>query len=154
MVVVASVGLIMTALVGLILGSFRVKNRNTAMNKVLENGTWIINELRKNTFNSFKDSIVCSEVDNLSIQIKNVQDGGLATLTCDQTNARIASVSATKQDILNNKGVEVVNCNNFAICEVDENGDFVGVSFNFGLRSVVGGVEAKQSFSTKVTLRN
>jgi len=153
MVVVASVGLIMTALVGVILGTFRAQNRNTATNKVSENGTWIINELRKNTFNSFKDSIICPD-DNLSIQVKNLQDGGITTLSCDQITSEIASTSAIKKDILNNKEVEVIDCSNFVTCGFGVDDELMGLDFNFGLRAVINGVGVSQVFSTKVTLRN
>lgn len=153
MVVVASVGLIMTALVGVILGAFRSKNRNEAINKVSENGTWIINELRKNVFNSFSDSVVCSE-DSSSVEIKNIQDGGTITLSCDEVNNKIASASATKEDILNSKEINSINCINFVLCNSIFGDRVANVTFNFGLEAVVNGVSASQFFTTKVTLRN
>ena len=143
----------MAALIGVILGTFRAQNRNTAINRVSENGTWIINELRKNVFNGSGDSVFCAD-DSLSVQIKNLQDGGITTLSCDLVNSKIASTSATKQDNLNNKGVEVVDCTDFVTCESVSDGNVMGLYFKFGLKAVVNGVGTSQIFSTKVTLRN
>ena len=153
MVVVASVGLIMTALVGVVIGTFRAQNRNAAINKVSENGTWIINELRKNTFNSFRDSVICLD-DGLSVQVKNLQDGGITTLSCDEVTNQIASTSADKQDILNTKEINSIDCFNFAVCDSVSGDRVTNITFNFGLEAIVNGVSARQNFTTKVTLRN
>ncbi len=150
-VVVASVGLIMTAMIGVILGSFRAQNRTKSDNKITENGSWIMNELRKNVFNSFGDQVECAS-DAKSVQIKSLVDGQITTLSCDQVNSKIASTSAVER-VLNNSEVTVSGCTNFVTCEqVDDK--VYGVTFNFTLESTVEGVGSSRVFSTKVTLRN
>lgn len=151
-VVVASVGMIMTAVVGMVLGTFRAQNRTESNNKVTENGSWIMNELRKNVFNSYAEDTVCSG-DGLSVEIKSLVDGQITTLSCDKFTNKIASVSATKTSLLNSDEVEVVDCTDFAVCE--SNGDKVsGVVFNFTLEATTKGIGSTQAFTTKVTLRN
>ena len=154
MVVVGSVSLIMMAVTGVILGSFRAQNRTKMDNKIMENGSWIINELRKNVFNSYSDEIECND-DGKSVQVMNLNDGDITTLSCREIDNKfkIASDSA-KSLVLNNNEVEVVNCTNFVTCE--KVGDKVSwVGFNFILRYISNnGIGASQVFSTKVTLRN
>ena len=152
MVVVSSISLIMVATIGIILGSFRAQNRTESNNKVMENGSWILNELKRDIFNSYADSIICAD-DGLSVEIKSLNDGQTTTLSCDQTANKIASASATKESILNNNEVTITDCSNFVSCEV--NGDKItGVLFNFGIGAMTNGVGTSQVFSTRVTLRN
>ena len=152
MVVVASVGLIMTAVVGVILGSFRAENKGKSDSKVTENGSWIINEIRRNVFNSYSDETECSE-DFLSVQIKSLIDGQITTLSCDQIGNEIASSSATRDSVLNNDEVEIVDCSNFVTCEGTD-GEVSSLLFNFVLGAMTNGVGSSQVFSTRVTLRN
>ena len=154
MVVVASIGLIITAVVGVILGTFKAQNRDNSNKKIMESGSLVMNELRKNIFNSFSNSIVCSD-DKLSVELKSIVDGEVTTLSCDKTGNKIASTSATREpDILNSNDVNITDCNNFVSCEgnVDEN--VSGVVFNFGLSAVTSGVGISQTFTNRVTLRN
>jgi prepilin-type N-terminal cleavage/methylation domain-containing protein len=154
-VVVAATGLIMTAVVGVILGTFRAQNRTKSDNKITETGSWIINELRKNVFNSDGNSVECGE-DKKSVVIKSLNDGNLTTLSCSQLDNKIASVSAVgvgNTYALNTNEVNIINCDNFADCEVT-NGTVTGVTFNFMLSSDTKGIGSSKTFTTKVTLRN
>lgn len=153
MVVVASVGLIMTSIVGIILGSFRAKNKNILNNKIMENGGWIISELRKNVFNSTSSDIVC-EGEGKSVQIKNINDGELTILACDLPTNQIASISAARTMSLNNKEVTIINCDTFVTCDTDNDGGVTGLTFNFGISSTFSGIGSSQVFTTKITLRN
>ena len=144
MVVVSAVGLIMTAMIGVILSGFKAQNRTKSDSKVAENGSWIIKELRNNIFNS--KILECGE-DGKSVQIESINDGKITTLSCDQVTKKIASTSATEKE-LNSDEVEVVDCNDFVICEDS------GVVFKFSLGPTTNGVGSSQVFSTKVTLRN
>ena len=153
MVVVASTGLIMTSVIGIILGSFKAQNRNASNKRVTENGSYIINELRKNVFNSQGNEISCSE-DKLSVELKNMLNGGITTLSCNQLTNKIASTSATKENVLNTNDVTLSTCTDFVLCEKDTNGSVSGIVFNFGLGAVTSGVGASQTFNTRVTLRN
>ena len=151
--VVASTGLIMTSVIGIILGSFKAQNRNASNKKITENGSYIINELRKNVFNSEGNEISCSE-DKLSVGLKNMSNGGITTISCNQSTNKIASTSATKEDGLNTNEVTLNACTDFVVCEKDTHGSVSGVVFNFGLGAVTNGVGASQTFNTRVTLRN
>ncbi len=152
MVVVASVSLIMVATIGIILGSFKAQNRTESNDKIMENGSWILNELKRDIFNSYADSIICAD-DGLSVEIKGLNDGQTTTLSCNQTANKIASASAIKESVLNNNEVTITDCNNFVSCEVS--GDKItGVLFNFVLGATTNGVGSSQVFSTRVTLRN
>ncbi len=153
MVIVAATGLIMTSVVGIILGSFRAQNRSLSNKKISENSSWIIEELKKNVFNSSRDNVFCAE-DNLSVQVKNIADGGITTLSCDQGNNKIASDSATKQNVLNNNQVTVINCDDFVVCEKDVADNVFKITFKFGLGAITKGVGSSQNFSTNITLRN
>ena len=152
MVVVASISLIMTAVVGVVLGTFRTQNRTQSDNKISDNGSWIINELRKNSFNSYDNKTECSS-DNLSVKLKDMTNGETTTLSCNVSADKIASTSATAEKVLNNNEVKVLDCRKFVTCE--KTGDEVSaLVFNFVLGATTGGVGSSQVFSTRVTLRN
>jgi type II secretory pathway pseudopilin PulG len=152
-VVVGSLGIIVTAMVGVILGTFRAQNRIKSANKVMENGIWITNQLRKTVFNSQKDKIVCNP-NGLSVVLKDNIDDSLTTISCDKTANKIASASATREYILNNSEVNVTNCIGFVVCEKDSFGLVTNVVFSFDLGAVTAGVSYNQNFKTSVTVRN
>lgn len=154
MVVVVSLGMIMTATVGVILGSFRAQNRTKSNNKVIENGSWIINELRKNVFNSLSSDIVCG-VGGSSVAVKNFNDGRVTTLSCNVASNRIASSSAVGGTVsLNNSEVVITDCTSFVVCETNADDEVMEVNFNFGIGATTSGIGITQIFTTKVTLRN
>ena len=153
MVVVASLGLIMTSMVGIILGSFKAQNRTKSTNKIMENGTWIISELRKNVFNSSKKNVICAE-DGLSVEVKNLMDGGISVLSCNQNTNQIASESALGKVLLNNSEVSITDCTDFVVCDENEAGEVTSLTFNFGIGATTGGISVVQDFTTKITLRN
>jgi prepilin-type N-terminal cleavage/methylation domain-containing protein len=154
MVVVAATGLIMTAMVGMILGTFRAQNRTKSDNKITETGSWIINELRKNVFNSDSSKVSCIG-DSKSVVITNLTDGKETILSCNENNNEIASTSATPGTrVLNNKNeVTVLDCDSFVGCEKVEN-KVTGVTFNFMLGSETKGIGSSKTFTTRVTVRN
>lgn len=151
-VIVASVGLIMTSVVGVVLGTFKSQNREKSTNKVLENGSWIINELRKNTLNSNSDTVVCN--DDGSIEMVNAVDQEKSVFSCDQVSNKIASTSASKESLLNSRIISVADCSNFAECVTDLSGKVVMVTFNFGIEATTSGISVNKNFNTTVTLRN
>jgi type II secretory pathway pseudopilin PulG len=154
MVVVAATGLIMTTMIGVILGSFKAQNRAKSNNKITENGKWIMNELRKNVFNSRASDIECDEANGSWVQVKNLDDAVITTLSCSQDDNQIASVSAEGVGYtLNSNEVDIKSCNNFVSCE-SVGGKVTGVTFNFMLEAETSGVGTSQLFSTKVTVRN
>jgi len=152
-VVVGSLGIIITAMVGVILGTFRAQNRVKSTNKVMENGVWITDQLRKSVFNSQKDKIVCN-LDSLSIQLKDNIDDSQTTISCNKGANKIASASATKEYVLNNSEVNVNNCSGFVTCERDSSGSVINVIFSFDIGATTVGVSYSQNFKTAVTVRN
>jgi len=58
-VVVGSFGLIIVAVISTILLTFRSQNKVNSNNKLNENGTNILMELRRNILNSDSENIVC-----------------------------------------------------------------------------------------------
>jgi type II secretory pathway pseudopilin PulG len=153
-VVVGSLGIIITAMVGVILGTFRAQNRVKSTNKVMENGVWIADQLRKNVFNSKGDKIVCN-LNGLSVQLRDSIDDSLTTISCNKTANKIASTSATKEYILNNSEVKINNCSGFVTCEKDSSRLVVTkVIFNFDIGATTVGVSYSQNFKTEVTVRN
>lgn len=152
-VVVGSLGIIITAIVGVVLGTFRAQNRIKSTNKVMENGVWVTDQLRKIVFNSQRDKVICSP-DGLSVELKDNIDDSPTTISCDKTANKIASASATKEYILNNNEVNVDSCNGFVTCEKDSTGLITSVVFSFDLGAVTAGVGYSQNFKTSVALRN
>jgi len=152
-VVVASVGLIMTSVIGVVLGTFKSQNREKSTNKVMENGSWIINELRKNTLNSESTTIVCN-TDKLSVEMVNMADQGKSVFDCNQISNKIASTSATRESVLNSSEVNITDCSNFVECTVDSSEKVTTVTFNFDIGATTSGVSVSKNFNTTVTLRN
>jgi type II secretory pathway pseudopilin PulG len=152
-VVVASVGLIMTSVIGLVLGTFKAQNREKATNKVMENGSWIINELRKNTLNSESTTIVCTAND--SIEMVNMFDQEKSIFSCNRSSNKIASTSAIRDpNTLNSDDVNITDCSNFVECEKDSSGKVSNIIFNFGIGATTSGVSVAKNFNTVVTVRN
>lgn len=153
MVVVASTGIIMTSIIGVVLGTFRAQNKEKSMVKVSETGSSIVSELRKNLLNSDSDSVKCA-TDNLSVSFTNLADQNTTTLACNTTTNKIASTSATRESVLNTNAVNVTNCSSFVSCQTDTFSNVISVTFNFGIGATSGGVSTSDSFKTTVTLRN
>ncbi len=152
-VVVGSLAIIVTAVVGVILGTFRSQNRVKSVNKVMENGTWITDQLRKNIFNSQGDKIACNP-NGLSIQSRDSIDDSLITISCNKGSNKITLASATKEYILNSSEVNINNCTEFVICEKDGFGLVTKVMFSFDIGATTAGVGYSQNFKTSVTVRN
>jgi hypothetical protein len=143
----------MTSVIGIVLGSLKAQNRNSAVKKAIESGSAVINELRKNVFDSSRESIVCAD-DHSSVGLKNTLDANTTTLSCDKTNNKIASSSAERQNILNSNDIKVTDCANFVSCEKNADGTVVGILFSFSLEAEVSGIGVSQTFNTRITLRN
>lgn len=148
-VVVASVGIIVVAVIGTILGTFKSQNRNKSMNVISENGQMIIRELRHNILSSNSQRIVCS-TGGTSVSMVDLVTAEETVLFCG--NNKIASISAQERR-LNNDEVNVTNCNNFVVCSPG-NTNVTNIIFNFGLGATVAGVSVTKNFETTVTVRN
>lgn len=150
-VVVGSFGMIIVAVISTILLTFRTQNKVGSNNKLSENGTSIMAELRRNIFNSDSKSIVCG-VGGTSVTIVNRNDKEVTNLRCIGGN--IASVSARTVN-LNSGEITVSSCQDFVVCTTKVGtSEVTGVDFKFGLRTTTVGVTSTQFFKTSVTTRN
>ena len=154
MIVTIAVGLIMTAMVGIMLSTFRSQNRTKASTMVSQNGASILSELRRNIFNSSSQKINC--IDNTSIGITNISDNESTILSCENVGGvtQIASTSALHSAVLSGSEITVINCASFVSCETLPSLEISAVNFNFSLSSSIAGVGTTQDFSLKVTVRN
>ena len=143
--VVSSIGLIMTVVVGSLLQIMKVQNRNEAISRLSTSGNAILTEIRRNLINSDGKNIVCSSG---SVGFTNVSDNLGTSITCT-LNDKIASVSGTTTKKINSDNISIVNCSSFADCS--ETGK---VTINFGIGTSVAGVGVTRNFTTTVTLRN
>lgn len=155
MVVVSSVGVIMMIVVGTILQTMKAQNRSEAASRLFDEGNRILSELRRNVFNS-TNKIVCSS-NNLSVGLSNLTDGVGTSLTCDTSLGvnSIASTSGTVIRKLNATDINIVDCTNFVVCNLDPGTTRVSsVIFNFRIGTTVSGVGTTSIFSTTLTVRN
>jgi len=151
-VVTGAVGLIMVALIGIVLSTFKSQNRTKAKNLVSQNGAWILSELKRDILTSSSQKIRCG-ADNLSIGFTNLSNGEPTTFVCG--SGKIASNSAHPAT-LNDINKVIVSCGSvFVSCSTLPSSDEVSaVNFNFILTSNFLGIGASQSFDLKVTVRN
>jgi len=153
-IVVMAIGLIMVSIIGVTLKVFRSHNMAESTNKVVQNGSFILNELRRNVLNSSQTEISCPTGVGSSIAMINLYDGEKTTIVCGQ---KIASISATRIGetiFLSGVEVAVTDCNTFVSCSTLSPTEVSAVSFRFGLNSQTSGVGASQIFDIDVTVRN
>jgi len=157
-IVVVAVGLIMVSVIGISVSVFRTQNLTRSNNKAIQNGAFILDELRRNILNSGKDKIVCTTSSrSSSIEIINVYDGEKTTISCNQAQNKIASISATRVGetiFLSGTEVNVFGCSNFVGCTTLPSLDISSVNFKFGLNAETNGVGTSQIFDLDVAVRN
>lgn len=160
LVVVGTVMLVMVSVSGIMSAVFNSQNKNKAIDKISQNGGWILNELKKNVSNSNGndlnggDYFSCPLDVGTSINITNVQDGNKTTIICE--NDKIASTSARGTVYLLDSPDLRIDCGNFVSCSTLPSLQLSNVSFNFSLSAgndVVSSGTTK-AFSLDVTLRN
>jgi len=169
LIVVGVVMIIMVSISGVMSGVFTSQNRNKASDKITQNGSWILDELKKNILNADSsgengDKFTCP-MDNYSnsIVITSVKDGEKTTISCFNSvdGYKIASISGkavgtTTYLFQKNNDLILKDCSEFVICSTLPSLQLSNVKFNFNLGA---GVEALSSgitkaFSVDVTLRN
>lgn len=150
--VVVVAGLMMVligAVSGALLNTFRAKRRTRENEKIVQNGSRVQAELKRNILNSLGETISCT---NSSVTFTGL-DGQETTLSC--SGERIASASASRTVYIT--GSEV-RCDEFAVT-CNQSGGRVN-KVNFSYRLTVGqpgtGFEnfVQQTFRTEVTVRN
>ncbi len=153
-VVVGSFGIIIIAVISTILLTFRSQNKVRSNNKLNENGTNIMAELRRNIYNSDSKNINCG-AGGTSVTIVNRSDKRVTNLVC--FDGKIASVSAVPSTTvyLNSDEVVVISCQDFVLCNPRVgSSDVAGVDFKFGLGTTTVGVASTKYFDISVTTRN
>ncbi len=149
-VVTAAIAIIMVAIIGVVVSSFKLQNQTKSSSKVVSNGNEILNELKKNVLNSNRENISCAE-NGLSVTLMNTYDGNLTTISCGGGN--IASSSATTI-YLNNREIIVTDCTNFVTCSTLPSLEISDVNFKFGVGATTSGVGITQNFEVNITVRN
>ena len=173
LIVVAVVMVIMVSISGIMSGVFTSQNKNKAGDKITQNGSWILNELKKNVLNADKNSqngekFTCSMSPALgqSIVITSVKDGEKTTISCLNFGVqgyKIASISGKTVGVgttiflfEKNNDLILKDCNNFVSCSTLPSLQLSNVKFNFTLEAGVAALSSgtSKTFSVDVTLRN
>lgn len=158
LVVIGVTGMIMVAIVGIMLQTFKAKTKLSWNEEIESNGTWIMTEIRKNIIDSSGENMVCGVVASDNIVMVNLKGNGeTTTITCDEATG-IASNSAN----LLKDTLRVSNCSNFVSCETVPLGGSeyrvtkVNLSFDLSPATVPTGSPdfVKRTFQTSVVLRN
>jgi len=171
LVVTSLIMVIIGSISGIMSGVFSSQSKNKAVDKINQNGSWILNELKKNILNASsatQNGIMFDCPVNIygnSITITNVKDGEKTTISCfdsDQTSSidyKIASISAvgtTTYLFQKNNDLFLNSCDDFVTCSTLPSLQLSTVTFNFNLGAGVFGLSSgtTKSFSIDVTLRN
>ena len=164
-VVVGVLGLIMSAVVGILVNAFRAKNKVSVTDVTEQVGSQAINELKNDIISALGVGMTCTSTPGISadsLTYTSSEDGGMTTLTCVE-GAGIASASANGSFDLTGSDVKVSGCNNFARCVLYPGStDRVStVNFSFTMSSGTsgaggGGVDMAvgRKFQSTVTVRN
>lgn len=169
--VVSAMVILITSLSGIFFGVFGSKNKNEAIDKITQNGNFILDEIKKNVINADGSGengvdFSCSINDfGTSITYKNVKDGESTTISClsdPNGGYRIASISGklgvgtTMILFQKNNDLQLNNCNNFVTCSTLPSLQLSDVKFNFILNAGTEGLSSgtSKAFFIDVTLRN
>lgn len=165
LIVVSVVMLIMVSISGIMGGVFNSQSKNKAIDKITQNGNWILNELKKNVLNANGGDVnggMYFDCQNNSIKITSVKDGETSLISCSGNNNdyKIASYSAKRNETVylfqKNDDLLLDGCTNFVSCSTLPSLQLNSVSFNLTLRSGVDGLSSgtSKAFVLDVTLRN
>jgi hypothetical protein len=169
LIVVGVVMLIMVSISGIMSGIFNSQNKNKAIDKIDQNGSWILDELKKNILNANSggenggENFSCPLSIGTSILIRSVKDGNRTVISCvgNQTDGfKIASASIERNVTVDlfqdNQDLRLIDCNNFVTCSTLPSLQLSNVKFNFKLQAGVAGLSSgtTKTFSIDVTLRN
>ncbi len=160
-VAVAITVVMITAMINILLNSYRSSSRSKALEKVEEEGSLVIREIRRNLLMADPRSIVCpAGGTGDSISFESRMDSRMTTIECVDSNIASRSASIVPEQVITLNGSDVGvsgGCTTFiSACNTDLN--FPEVEFNFGLMTTGGGVDktvtASRAFNVKVTIRN
>jgi len=167
LVVISITVVIMASISGVMSGVFRSQNKNTAIDKISQNGEWILSELKKNVLNANSNDVDGGKYfscDDDSITITSVKDGEKTTIAClgnDTVGYNIASISGksvgtTVYLFEKNGDLKLDGCESFVTCSTLPSLQLSEVKFNFtlsaGLESLASGTT--RTFLSDIFLRN
>lgn len=151
-VVVGVTGIIMAAITGVLLNSFKTKNRVNVADLVEQNGSMLISELRKNVVNG-----TVSDCTGSSVKVLNKSDQGITMISCASNKIASASGIPSVSVDLSGSNVVVTGCDGFVEC-VPNPGKVNKVKFTFTLSggSAIAGPAnfVKKTFVTEVATRD
>lgn len=172
LVITSLIMIILGSISGIMSGVFSSQSKNRAIDKINQNGSWILSELKKNilnansaTENGFMFNCPVGVSGN-SIMITNVKDGEKTTISClydsSTDSYKIASISGksvgtTVYLFQKNNDLYLSGCgSSFVTCTTLPSLQLSTVTFNFDLGAGVFGLSSgtTKSFSIDVTLRN
>jgi type II secretory pathway pseudopilin PulG len=172
LIVISLIMIIIASISGIMSGVFSSQSKNKATDKINQNGSWILNELKKNIlnansngYNGADSNFNCPMGGGTSMVMTNVKDGEKTTISClydSGTNSyKIASISGksvgtTVYLFQKNNDLVLDSCSNFVTCSTLPSLQLSEVKFNFNLGAGVFGLSSgtTKSFSIDVTLRN
>lgn len=151
MVILAVTGVVMISVMGILSGTFKANNRVKWANKVEQEGTFVLGELRRNILNA-KQITNCGI--GSSVAFNNADDGDLTTIICDTANKKISSASAMTTIDLTSSQVVVSGCDTFVTCDtLPYSGEVSNVKFNFnlsaGITAAVGETSPPENYVTR-----
>jgi len=169
LVVISVILIIVTSISGVMSGVFSSQGKNKAIDKINQNGSWILNELKKTVLNARSDgdnklssSFNCPMDGGTSMAITSVKDNKKTIISClgnDTDGYKIVSISAVGTTVYlfkKNKDLILNGCTKFVTCSTLPSLQLSDVKFNFNLGAGAVGLSSgtTKSFSLDVTLRN
>ena len=174
LVVTSLIMIIIGSISGIMSGVFSSQSKNKAVDKINQNGSWILNELKKNIlnansngYNGADSNFDCPMNGGTSMVMTNVKNREKTTISClgnEDDGYKIASISGkigvgTTIYLFqknNDLYLDIDDCNNFVTCTTLPSLQLSKVSFNFSLGAGVFGLSTgiTKSFSIDITLRN
>jgi prepilin-type N-terminal cleavage/methylation domain-containing protein len=153
-VVVSVMGFILTSITTVLVNSFKAKNKISLADKVEQNGSWILSEIRKNVVNISGDRIGYDPLDKSFLTL--TKEGIETTIRC--SNDKIASESANPAR-LSSDDVVVSGCGNFITTTTSPamgNVTTLNIGFSLSAGRVEGGPTdyVSKYFTSEIRIRN
>lgn len=150
MVVVGIFGMLMSVVIGVLLNSFKAKNRVELANLVEENGRFIQAEIRRNLLAAKGTTVLCPVGVGRSIGFENNLDGASTVISC--VSGEIASDSANPVTLSADN--MTATCTSFVRCS----GDSPTVDIEFDLSTGTAGSGGQnyvtRKFKQSMVVRN
>ena len=156
-VAIAIVAVVVSAMVGLMLDSMRSTTKTIALERIEEQGSQAMREIRKNILLADPTTLICPSGPSSSLTFNSRTDGNDISLTCADTGIMYSSVAAGETIQLTSSDVGVSGgCGEFIrSCVNDSNTPVINVRFSLYL--VSGGdrvTSASKTFESTMVVRN